>query len=140
VTSIDPASLTVVHRALQGEPATLVLASGEVVRDAYDVVFGAESTSWRKGDRRRDVPTSQVCKVIHQIRFRAGKGYAWGALACAPIALAISRSQDDPIGAIGSFILIQGLCPLVGIFIASGLKEPPDPVVYTAPGSCGPAH
>ncbi|HEV7519207.1 MAG TPA: hypothetical protein VGR07_23200, partial [Thermoanaerobaculia bacterium] len=84
--------------------------------------------------------TSQVCKVIHQIRFRAGKGYAWGALACAPVALAISRSQSDVIGALGSFILIQGLCPLVGIFIASGLKEPPDPVVYSAPGSCGPAH
>jgi hypothetical protein len=127
----------VVHRALQEEPATLVLASGEVVRDAQDVVVGAESTSWREGSRRRDVPTSQVCKVIHQIRFRAGKGYAWGALACAPIALGVGRAQSDPLAAIGDFILIQGLCPLIGIFIASGLKHPPDPVVYEAPGSCG---
>src|SRR5436309_11219064 len=87
VTSLDPANLAVAHRALEEQPATLVLASGEIVQDVEDVVLSAESTSWREGDRRREVPTSQVCKVIRQVRFRAGKGYAWGTLACAPVAL-----------------------------------------------------
>lgn len=134
VTALDPANLAVVHRALEDQPVTLVLASGEVVREAEEVVVGPESTSWREDDRRREVPTSQVCKVIRQLRFRAGKGYAWGTLACAPIALGISSAQSDPFAGLGYLILIEGLCPLIGIFIARGSSER---VVYEAPGRCG---
>ena len=73
VTALDPASLAVLHRALEDQPASLVLAGGEVVREAEDVVMNAETTSWREGEHQRSVPTSQVCKVLRQVRFRLTK-------------------------------------------------------------------
>lgn len=140
VTSLDPASLGVLHRALEDQPATLVLGSGEVVRDAEDVVMNAETTSWREGEHQRSVPSSQVCKVVRQVRFRAGKGYAWGLLACAPFAWAAADAQKDPLAGLGALLLTEGLCPLIGLLVGAVLKEPPDRVVYAAAESCGPAR
>jgi hypothetical protein len=138
VTSLDPAGLSTLHRALDGQPATVVLAGGETAREVEDVEVGAETTSWREGDRARSVPTSQVCQVVRQIRFRAGKGYAWGTLACAPLAWGVGQAQRDPLAGLGAVLLVEGLCPLIGLFVAAGLKQPADRVVYASP-SCGPA-
>jgi len=137
VTSLDPTSLAVLQRTLEDQPAALVLASGEVVHSAEGVVMTAETTSWREGERSRSVPTSEICKVLREVRFRGGKGYAWGLLACAPVAHVIANSTKDPLEALGEILLIEGLCPLIGVFVAAVLKEPPDRVVYAAAESCG---
>jgi hypothetical protein len=140
VTSLDPTSLAVLQRALEDQPATLVLGSGEVVRSAEGVIMTAVTTSWREGERSRSVPSSAVCKVLREVRFRGGKGYAWGLLACAPVAHVIASSNKDPWGALGTVLLIEGLCPLIGVFVAAGLRQPPDRVVYAAAESCGAAR
>jgi hypothetical protein len=135
VTAADSASLAVVNHALEDQPATIVLASGEVVRDVEGTVMTPESTSWRgDGDHERTVPTAQVCKVSRQIRKRAGKGFAWGLLAGAPVALAYSHSQDLPLDRLSYFLAAELICGFLGMFIDAGLKQPPDRVVYT--GSC----
>ena len=136
-----PPALAAANQAAEDQPVTLELRSGEVVREVEGLVMTAESTSWFDGEHARSVPTAEVCKVIRQIRHRAGKGYAWGLLGCAPVAIAISRDHnDDPLAGLGTLLLSEGLCALVGMFIASGMKQPPDRVVYTAPGACGPAR
>jgi len=141
VTALDPPGLDAVRRALEGQPATLVIAGGEVVRDAEEVVLDADTTSWRDGEGRRSVPTAKVCKVVRQVRFRAGKGYAWGLLACAPVAWGVAQGEKDPLAGLGRLLLVEGICPLLGIFVASVLKNPPDRTVYAAAGSaCEPAR
>jgi hypothetical protein len=120
VTSLDPANLAVVHRALEDQPVTLVLASGEVVREAEDVVVGAESTSWRPP---------------------AGGPYLSGLQGDSPAP--VSSREGIRVGhpGLGSLILVEGLCPLIGILIARGSTER---VVYEAPSrqrliaGCGP--
>jgi hypothetical protein len=140
LTSLDAVNLATVNRVIEGQPVSLVLASGEVVKEAEDVTLTAETTSWRGDhDRQRTVPTAEVCKVILQVRFRAGKGYAWGLLACAPIAYATADAQRDPLAGLGVLLLTEALCPLAGIAVSAGLKQPPDRVVYSA-ASCGSAH
>ena len=137
VTAADSSSLAVVNHALEDQPAMIELASGEILREVEGTVMSAESTSWRgDGDRERTVPTAQVCKVTRQIRKRAGKGFAWGLLACAPVALADSHSRSDPLDGLGRLLLDEALCGFLGMFVAAGLKQPPDRVVYAAPGSC----
>jgi hypothetical protein len=140
MTSLDPVPLAAVNRAIEGEPVQLQLANGEVIREAEDVEMTAESTSWTKDDHKRTVPTAEVCKVIRQIRHRAGKGYAWGLVACAPGALASGSGTKDPLAALGNLLIFEGLCPFIGMFVFAALKQPPDRVVYSAPGSCGPAR
>ncbi|HYX25320.1 MAG TPA: hypothetical protein VFC23_14285 [Thermoanaerobaculia bacterium] len=142
-TSVDPAPLAAVNRAIEDQPVKIRLASGEVVEEAEGVVMTAESTSWLVNHGRvRTLPTAEVCQVIRQVRFRAGKGYAWGLLACAPIAYGVANGYQsrDPLGGVASLLFTEMLCPLAGMLIAAGLKQPPDRVVYSAPGSCGPAR
>ena len=138
-TSLDPAPLAAVNREIEDQPVKIQLASGEVVQEAEGVVITAESTSWLvEHSRVRTVPTAEVCKLIRQVRFRAGKGYAWGLLACAPIAAGVADANKK--GLSGGFLpllLTEMLCPFAGMVIAAGLKQPPDRVVYSAPGSCG---
>jgi hypothetical protein len=141
LTSLDAVSLATVNRAIEGQPVSLRLASGEVVKEAEGVTMTAETTSWRgDNDRQRMVPTADVCQVILQVRFRAGKGYAWGLLACAPVAYAVGDANKDPLDGLFALLLTEALCPLIGIAVSAGLKQPPDRVVYSAPGPCGVAH
>ncbi len=143
LTSLDAVGLATVNRAIEGQPVALRLASGEVVKEAEDVTLTAETTSWRGDhDRQRIVPTKEVCKVILQVRFRAGKGYAWGLLACAPLAIAAARADnnEDPLRGLGTLLVTEIFCPFLGMGIAAGFKQPPDRVVYSAPGSCGAAN
>jgi hypothetical protein len=138
LTSLDAAGLATVNRVIEGQPVALRLADGEVVKEAEDVTLTAETTSWRGDhDRQRIVPTKDVCEVILQVRFRAGKGYAWGLLACAPIAYAAANSERDPLEGLGVLLATELVCPFLGMGIAAGLKQPPDRVVYAAPGTCG---
>lgn len=141
LTSLDAAGLATVNRVIEGQPVALRLASGEVVKEAEDVTLTAETTSWRGDrDRQRSVPTSEVCQVTLQVRFRAGKGYAWGLLGCAPLAYAAGNANRDPLAGLFALLLVEGVCPFFGLGIAAGLKEPPDRVVYSAPGRCGAAN
>lgn len=142
VTSLDPVPLATVNRAIEEQPVALYLASGEVVREAEGVVMTAESTSWLgDGGKVRTVPTTEVCKVVRQVRHRAGKGYAWGLLGCIPIAVAVSRRDNNDIsGGVLSAMVADAFCAFAGMLIAAGFKQPPDRVVYVAPGSCGPAR
>jgi hypothetical protein len=140
LTSLDAVNLATVNRVIEGQPVSLVLASGEVVKEAEDVTLTAETTSWRGDhDRQRIVPTAEVCKVILQIRFRAGKGYAWGLLACAPIAYGAADAQRDPFAGLGVLVVTEALCPFIGMAVSAGFKQPPDRVIYSA-ASCGAAH
>ncbi|HEX4961612.1 MAG TPA: hypothetical protein VF173_12285 [Thermoanaerobaculia bacterium] len=142
VTVLDPASLAAINHEINDQPVALQLASGEVVQEVEGVVMTPESTSWRgEGDRQRTVPTAEVCKVTRQVRHRAGKGYLWGLLACAPISISVADSHRNDLlggGFLGAFV--EGLCPLIGLLVAAGFKQPPDRVVYSAPGVCGPAR
>jgi hypothetical protein len=134
-------TLATVNRAIEGQPVSLRLASGEVVKEAEEVTLTAETTSWRGDhDRQRIVPTKEVCEVILQVRFRAGKGYAWGLLACAPLAIVAARANEDPLAGLATLVLTEALCPFIGMGIAAGLKQPADRVVYSAPGSCAAAN
>lgn len=141
VTSLDALSLAAINREVEDQPVTIRLASGEVVKEAEGFTMTVETTSWRDGhDRGRAVPTAEVCQVVRQVRHRAGLGYAWGLLACAPIAIAAGRGEHgDPLAGLGTLLFTEALCPFLGMFIATGLKQPPDRVVYTAPGGCGTA-
>jgi hypothetical protein len=122
---------------IEGQPVALRLASGEVVKEAENVTMTAETTSWRGDhDRQRIVPTKEVCEVILQVRFRAGKGYAWGLLACAPLAYAAGNANKDPLAGLAALLLTEALCPFIGMGIVAGLKQPADRLVYSAPGSC----
>ena len=135
VTAADSSSLAVVNHALEDQPATIVLASGEVVRDVEGTMMTPESTSWRgDGDRERTVPTFQVCKVSREIRKRAGKGFAWGLLGGVPVALAYAHSTDFPLDSLFYFLAAELACGFLGMLVGAGLKQPPDRVVYT--GSC----
>jgi len=141
LTSLDAVGLATVNRAIEGQPVSLRLASGEVVKEAEDVTLTAETTSWRGDqDSRRTVPTKEVCQVILQVRFRAGKGYAWGLLACAPLAYAAGNANQDPLAGLAALVLTEALCPFLGMGIAAGFKQPPDRVVYSAPGGCAAAN
>jgi|tagenome__1003787_1003787.scaffolds.fasta_scaffold20697758_2 hypothetical protein len=143
VTSLDALSLAAINREVEDQPVAIRLASGEVVKEAEGLTMTAETTSWRGGhDRGRAVPTTEVCQVVRQVRHRAGKGYAWGLLACAPIAIAAgrdSRNDGDLLAGLGALLVTEAFCPFIGMFIGAGLKQPPDRVVYTAPGGCGTA-
>ena len=141
VTSLDAVTLSAVNRAIEGQPVALELASGEVVREVEGAVVTAESTSWLgDGDRMRTVPTSEVCKVSRQVRHRAGKGYLWGLVACIPVAVAANAQKSGDIGSSLQPIIAEALCAVLGMVVAAGLKLPRDRVVYSAPGSCGPAR
>ncbi|HEV7783949.1 MAG TPA: hypothetical protein VGQ28_01365 [Thermoanaerobaculia bacterium] len=137
LTSLDAVTLATVNRVIEGQPVALRLASGEVVKEAENVTMTAETTSWRGDhDRQRIVPTKEVCEVILQVRFRAGKGYAWGLLACAPLAYAAGNANKDPLAGLAALLLTEALCPFIGMGIVAGLKQPADRLVYSAPGSC----
>jgi hypothetical protein len=86
------------------------------------------------------VPTAEVCQVSRQVRHRAGKGYLWGLVACIPVAAVVAGSKSDDIGGALEPIIAEALCAVLGIVVAAGFKLPRDRVVYSAPGSCGPAR
>jgi len=135
-----PPNLAAVNQAAEDQPVTVELRSGEVAHEVEGLVMTADSTAWFDGDHARSVPTADVCKVTLQIRRRAGKGYAWGLLGCAPVALAASRGEVDPLDALGRLLITEAVCALFGILVFAGMHVPPDHVVYTAPDACGPAH
>ncbi|HZF07382.1 MAG TPA: hypothetical protein VFE33_01195 [Thermoanaerobaculia bacterium] len=135
-----PPNLASVNHVVEDQPVTVELRSGEVAREVEGLVMTADSTAWFDGDHARSVPTAEVCKVTLQIRHRAGKGYAWGLLGCAPVALVASHSEADPLDSLGRLLITEAVCALFGILVFSGMRVPPDRVVYTAPNACGPAH
>jgi len=128
-----------VNRALEEQPAIIELKSGETVRDVEEVKMTAESTSWRYGDRVRTVPTSEVRRVIRQVRFRAGKGLGWGAAGGAVAGYFIAAHQRDSTNQVLGFIVITVASGLAGMFVTGVMRQPPDQVVYTAPDAGAPS-
>jgi hypothetical protein len=121
-----------VNRALEEQPAIVELASGETVHDVEEVKMTAESTSWRDGDRVRTVPTSEVRRIVRQVRFRAGKGLGWGAAGGAVAGYFIAAHQRDTSNQVLGFIAITVASGLAGMFVTGVMRQPPDQVVYTA--------
>jgi hypothetical protein len=141
-------ALDAANRALAEQPAIVELRSGEVARDVEGVVMTAETTSWRDGDRERTVPTVEVVKVTREIRFRAGKGLAWGLLVGVPVGLIVGSTQSGSANQ-GFFaisdraaatVVADLACGLLGMVVAGVFRQPPDRVVYRAPGVSGEAH
>jgi hypothetical protein len=132
------------NRALEGQPATVELRSGEVARDVEGVVMTAETTSSRDGDRGRTVPTAEVARVTREVRFRVGKGLGWGLIVGVPLGFAIGSGASKRAEGIFAFsdrdatIVITDLaCGLLGMVVAGILKLPPDRVAYVAPRRLG---
>src|SRR5260370_15936846 len=79
----DPARFPAINDDLAGEPATVELASGEVVQQARSVRLGTEVTSWQESSgRERTVPTAEVRRGLRAqqppirrgVRRRAARG------------------------------------------------------------------
>ena len=133
------ADFEAVNRTLEEQPAIVELRSGESVHDVEDVKMTAESTSWRDGDRVRTVPTAEVRRVVRQIRFRAGKGFGWGAAGGAVAGFFIAAHQRDPLNQVAGFLVIDLASGLAGMFVTTIMRQPPDQVVYVAPDAGAPA-
>jgi hypothetical protein len=127
------ADFEAVNRTLAEQPAIVELRSGETVHDVEDVKMTAESTSWRDGDRVRTVPTAEVRRVVRQIRFRAGKGFGWGAAGGAVAGFFIAAHQRDSLNQVAGFLVIDLASGLAGMFVTTIMRQPPDQVVYVAP-------
>lgn len=132
------ADFEAVNRTLEEQPAIVELRSGERVHDVEDVKMTAESTSWRDGDRVRTVPTADVRRVVRQLRFRAGKGFGWGAAGGAVVGYFIAAHQHDSENQVLGFILFDLASGLAGMFVTTIMRQPPDQVVYVAPGAGAP--
>lgn len=133
VTGGGPADLEAVNRALEDQPAIVELKSGERVHDVEGVKMTAESTSWRDGDQVRTVPTAEVSRVTRQVRWRAAKGLAWGAVGGLPVALLINNNavrsrRSNNQGVV--LVLAELGSAALGMFIAGAVRLPPDRVVY----------
>src|SRR5262245_56579292 len=84
---------------LGSDPATVELASGEVVK-ARSVVLGPETTSWRDAaGRERTVPTAEVRRVLQEQRHMAGKGFGYGAAATVVPAYLVAQHNQQTSGA-----------------------------------------
>lgn len=134
----SPPPLAAVNQAAEGQPVTVELRSGEIVKSVEGFVMTVDSTVWFDGEHARSVPTAEICKVTRQISHRAGKGYAWGLLGCAPVALLAGQNEHDPFAGLGRLLATEAVCALAGILVFSGMHLPPDRVIYTAPTPCGP--
>ena len=78
----DPGKLQEITDDLAGEPATIELASGEVVQKAQSIRLGTEVTSWHDASgRERTVPTAEVRRVLREQRRLIGRGFGYGAAA-----------------------------------------------------------
>lgn len=131
------ADFEAVNRALAEQPAIVELRGGERVHDVEDVKMSAEATSWRDGDRVRTVPTAEVLRVVRQLRFRAGKGFGWGAAGGAVAGYFIAAHQHDTQNQVLGFIVLDIASGLAGMFVTTIMRQPPDQVVYVAPGAAG---
>jgi hypothetical protein len=141
----DPAtasgsSMEAANRLLEGQEATIELRGGEVVEDAESVAMTPEITSWRADGSERKVATTEVVRVTRQAQSRARKGFLWGLLGGAPVALAVASSYtpgrdnwslSKPL----VFGLIDVAGGLAGMLIALGSRLPRDRVVYAAGGA-----
>jgi hypothetical protein len=133
------ADFEAVNRALEDQPAIVELRSGESVHDVEDVKMTAESTSWRDGDRVRTVPTAEVRRVVRQLRFRAGKGFGWGAAGGAVVGYFVAAHQRNSLNQAFGFIVFDLASGLAGMFVTTIMRQPPDQVVYVAPDAGAPA-
>jgi hypothetical protein len=127
------ADFEAVNRALAEQPAIVELRGGEVVHDVEEVKMTPGSTSWRDGDRVRTVPTAEVRRVVRQLRFRAGKGFGWGAAGGAVVGYFIAAHERNPSDQVLGFILFDLASGLAGMFVTTIMRQPPDQVVYVAP-------
>ena len=131
------ADFEAVNRALADQPAIVELRSGETVHDVEEVKMTPESTSWRDGDRVRTVPTAEVRRVVRQIRFRAGKGFGWGAAGGAVVGYFVAAHQRNVDNQVLGFLVFDLASGLAGMFVTTIMRQPPDQVVYVAPGAAG---
>lgn len=137
----DPARLQEISEDLAGEPATIELASGEVVQKAQSVRIGSEVTSWYDATgHERSVPTAEVRRVLQEQRHLIGRGFGYGAaIGVAPGILVFESYQNcksncgiwsGQAGLLaGLLIVIAG--GLVGMLVAAGNRHPV--VVYAGP-------
>jgi hypothetical protein len=131
------ADFEAVNRTLVDQPAIVELRSGERVHDVEDVKMSAESTSWRDGDRVRTVPTAEVRRVVRQLRFRAGKGFGWGAAGGAVVGYFVAAHQRNADNQVLGFLVFDLASGLAGMFVTTVMRQPPDQVVYVAPDAGG---
>ncbi|HXO40368.1 MAG TPA: hypothetical protein VN999_02895 [Thermoanaerobaculia bacterium] len=133
------ADFEAVNRTLEEQPAIVELRSGESVHDVEDVKMTAESTSWHDGDRVRTVPTAEVRRVVRQLRFRAGKGFGWGAAGGAVVGYFVAAHQRNADNQVLGFLIFDLASGLAGMFVTTVMRQPPDQVVYVAPGAGAPS-
>jgi uncharacterized membrane protein YfcA len=85
----------------------------------------------------RTVPTAEVRRVVREIRFRAGKGLGWGAVAGVAVGALIGAHQKDSLNQAFTYLLSDVATALGGMFVTTVLRQPPDRVVYVAPAGGG---
>jgi hypothetical protein len=133
----DPAKFPAINDDLAGEPATVELASGEVVQQARSVRLGTEVTSWQEpSGRERTVPTAEVRRVLREQKRLIGRGFGYGAAAAfLPAALVAGNYKSTGFlsGAGGFYegLLIVVGGGLVGMVVAAVSRHPV--VVYQGP-------
>ena len=133
----DPARFPAINDDLAGEPATVELASGEVVQQARSVRLGTEVTSWQESSgRERTVPTAEVRRVLREQKRLIGRGFGYGAaVAFLPAALVVSSNKNSGFlsgaGAFYEGLLIVVGGGLVGMVVAAVSRHPV--VVYQGP-------
>lgn len=139
----DPAKLQAITDDLEGLPATIELASGEVVQKAQSVRLGTEVTSWRESSgRERTVPTAEVRRVLREQRRLIGRGFGYGAAAAfLPAALVVGNYKSNGFfSGYGGFyegLLIVVGGGLIGMVVAAVNRHPV--VVYQGPPAPGAA-
>jgi hypothetical protein len=138
----DPARLQEISDDLAGEPATIELASGEVVQKAQSVRIGSEVTSWYDATgRERSVPTAEVRRVLQEQRHLIGRGFGYGAaIGVLPGFLVAQNGQSCGKGGCGIWsgadayaagLLIVIGSGLIGMVAAAANRHPV--VVYAGP-------
>jgi len=139
----DPGKLQEITEDLVGEPATIELASGEVVQKALSVRLGTEVTSWRDASgRERTVPTAEVRRVLREQRRLIGRGFGYGAAAGVLPGYLVAQSQCHrdcsfaPFASEGAYVgffltIIAG--GVIGMAVAAANRHPV--VVYAAPAA-----
>jgi hypothetical protein len=134
----DPAKLSEINDELAGEPATIELAGGEVVRQAQSVRLGSEVTSWHDSSgRERTVPTAEVRRVLSEER-HLGRGFGYGAAAAVLPGYLVFNSGNcrtcsgySAEGAFVAGVLVVVAGGLIGMVVATAKRHPV--VVYTGP-------
>ena len=134
----DPAKLQSINDDLEGLPATIELASGEVVQKAQSVRLGTEVTTWHESSgRERTVPTAEVRRVLREQKHLIGRGFGYGAAAAALPAYLVASAASNRSGlfsgidAFGEGLLTVVGGGLVGMLVAAVNRHPV--VVYQGP-------